>query len=69
MRSASIARRGPMHALDVAREVFGGNVMFYEERLALAETLSHLEYLRLRGRLHREQVDGIWRYEVHKLVP
>jgi glyoxylase-like metal-dependent hydrolase (beta-lactamase superfamily II) len=64
-----IARHGPLSAMDVARQLFGRDVMFFEERLALAETLSHLEYLRLRGRLHREQVDGIWLYEVHKLVP
>jgi hypothetical protein len=43
--------------------------MFFEERLALAETLSHLEHLRLRGRLHRSLVDGTWLYEVHRLIP
>jgi len=64
-----LTRRGPLHAMDVARGVFGRDVMFFEERLALAETLSHLEYLRLRGRLHRELVDGIWLYAVPKLVP
>lgn len=63
-----LMRRGPSPAVEVARGLFGRDLMFFEERMALAETLSHLEYLRLRGRLHRDQVDGIWHYEVHKLV-
>jgi hypothetical protein len=53
----------------VARDLFDRELMFFEERLALAETLSHLEYLRLRGRMHREMVDEIWLYEMPRLVP
>ena len=64
-----LIRNGPSNAMDVARELFDRELFLYQERLALSETLSHLEYLRLRGRLHRQQVDGIWRYEVPKLVP
>lgn len=64
-----LLRRGPIPAIEVARGLFGRDLMYFEERMALAETLSHLEYLRLRGRLHRDQVDGVWHYEVHKLVP
>jgi glyoxylase-like metal-dependent hydrolase (beta-lactamase superfamily II) len=66
---AILLRSGPASAREVAQDLFDRDLMFFEERLALAETLSHLEYLRLRGRIHRELVDGIWRYEVHRLVP
>lgn len=65
-----VLRHGPIHALDIARLLFDRELMLFEERLALAETLSHIEYLRVRGRLHREMVDGTWMYEApHKLVP
>jgi glyoxylase-like metal-dependent hydrolase (beta-lactamase superfamily II) len=64
-----LMRKGPLNAMHVARHLFDRDLLFYEERLALAETLSHLEYLRLRGRLRRELVDGIWLYEAPKLVP
>jgi glyoxylase-like metal-dependent hydrolase (beta-lactamase superfamily II) len=64
-----LLRKGPASAMDVARDLFDRDLMFFEERLALAETLSHLEYLRLRGRVDREMVDGMWRYEVRRLVP
>lgn len=64
-----LMRSGPWPAIEVARELFGRDIMFFEERLALAETLSHLEYLRLKGRVHRDMTDGVWHYEVHRLVP
>jgi glyoxylase-like metal-dependent hydrolase (beta-lactamase superfamily II) len=65
-----VLRHGPLNAMDTAHKLFDRKLMQFEERLALAETLSHLEYLRLRGRLHREMVDGVWLYEgPHELVP
>ena len=64
-----LLRQGPSNAMEVARNLFDRELMFFEERLALAETLSHLEHLRLRGRLHRELADGVWLYEVHRLIP
>jgi glyoxylase-like metal-dependent hydrolase (beta-lactamase superfamily II) len=64
-----LIRKGSANAMDVARDLFDRELMNYEERMALSETLSHLEYLRLRGRLHRSLVDGIWLYEVPTLVP
>jgi glyoxylase-like metal-dependent hydrolase (beta-lactamase superfamily II) len=64
-----LLRSGPANAMDIARDLFDRELMFFEERLALAEALSHLEYLRLRGRVHREMVDGMWNYQLHKLVP
>ncbi len=64
-----VMRKGPVVAMDVARDLFDRDLMFFEERLALAETLSHLEHLRLKGRLHREMIDGLWVYQVHSLIP
>jgi glyoxylase-like metal-dependent hydrolase (beta-lactamase superfamily II) len=65
-----LIRRGPLNALQVAHDLFDRDLMFFEVRLALAETLAHLEYLRLRGRLQREMVDGVWHYEApRKLIP
>ena len=57
-----VIRSGPINAIDVARQLFDLELMQFEERLALAETLSHLEYLRLRGRLHRGMADEVWLY-------
>jgi glyoxylase-like metal-dependent hydrolase (beta-lactamase superfamily II) len=57
-----LMRRGPVNAVEVSREIFGRDLMFFQERLALAETLAHLEYLRIRGRIEREKIDGIWVY-------
>jgi glyoxylase-like metal-dependent hydrolase (beta-lactamase superfamily II) len=65
-----VVRGGPMTAIDIARALFDRELMAFEERLALAETLSHTEYLRLRGRLQREMVDGVWKYDAPRsLVP
>ena len=61
-------RRGAVPAIDVSEELFGRNLMHFEERLALAETLSHLEHLRLAGRLRRELQDGVYRYELDRPV-
>lgn len=66
----TIIRDGPMNAMQVATGLFDRELFVFQERLALAETLSHLEYLRLRGRLSRESVDGTWLYEAPAgLVP
>jgi glyoxylase-like metal-dependent hydrolase (beta-lactamase superfamily II) len=65
-----VIRNGPINAMAVARDLFDRELMMFEERLALAETLSHLEYLRLRGQLHREMSDGTWLYEAPRgMVP
>ncbi len=65
-----VVRNGPLNAMDISRKLFDRQLMQFEERLALAETLSHLEYLRLRGRLHRDMVDGVWLYEgPQQLIP
>jgi glyoxylase-like metal-dependent hydrolase (beta-lactamase superfamily II) len=65
-----VIRQGPINAINIARQLFDRELMDFQERLALAEALSHIEYLRLRGRLHREMVDGVWMYEgSQSLVP
>lgn len=63
-----IARRGPVPAIEISRTVFGRDLMYFQDRLALTETLAHLEYLRLRGRLDREKQDGVWRYAMPQPV-
>lgn len=63
-----VMRKGPAHALAIARLLFDRDLMFFEERLALAETLSHLEYLRLRGRVDREMVDAVWLYSAARSI-
>lgn len=57
-----LGRDGPATAVEVARGLFGRDLRFFQERLALSETLAHLEYLRLRGHLDREMADGLWFY-------
>lgn len=64
-----LIRKSPATAMEIATDLFDRELMLFEERLALAETLSHLEYLRLRGRLHREKIDGVWQYGLQDLVP
>ena len=64
----SLGRRGPSNALSVTHDVFDRDLMVFEERMAMSEVLSHLEYLRLRGRLVREMHDGTWLYAMPESV-
>lgn len=59
-----LGRSGPSTALEVARGLFGRDLRFFQERLALSETLAHLEHLRLRSHLDREMVEGLWHYRL-----
>ncbi len=63
------------HTLEAVREgstvyeaslkVFtSGNFSAHEWRFAMAETLAHLEYLRLRGQVKQNNEDGLWRFQV-----
>lgn len=65
-RCIEILTRGPRPGIEVTRELFDRELMVFEERMALSEALAHLEYLRLRGRLDREKVDGLWRYGLRR---
>ena len=65
-----VVQRGPSNAIEIARGLFDRELFAHQERLALAETLSHLEYLRLRDRVSREKVNGTWLYDAPRdIVP
>lgn len=49
-------------ATQVCFRVFGEDLSIHNLRFALSETLAHLEYMRLDGRIDREKKDGQWRY-------
>jgi glyoxylase-like metal-dependent hydrolase (beta-lactamase superfamily II) len=54
-----------LSAGEVARVLFAGRLRTGDDwRFALAETLAHLEFLRLRGQVAREERDGLVRYAV-----
>lgn len=47
----------------IGQQLFNHAVLgVHEIRFAVAETLAHLEYLAIRGRLVRREVDGVWRF-------
>lgn len=50
-------------AVDICYQIFGKNMSIHNLRFALSETLAHLEYLRIRGELVCEKVQGTWRYK------
>jgi hypothetical protein len=60
-----VKSRGGAHAYDVCRELFGANLSIHNLRFALSETLAHLEYLRLRGKLEAEEREGVIVY-IHR---
>lgn len=49
-------------AWQLVGEIFRPHLNPLEERLAFAETLAHLEYLRLRDELMRSNEGGVWHY-------
>lgn len=60
---AQVLRHGAARPVDVMEQVFRPNLLHFERRLALAETLAHLEHLRLDGQAGRdEDADGVWWY-------
>ena len=56
----------PQHAYQVAQQLFGRRMQNNEaQRMAMAETLSHLEYLRIAGQLEQNHAtDGLILYAV-----
>ncbi len=52
----------PKTAWELVGEIFRPHLDPLEERLALSETLAHLEYLRLRDEVDRTQDGGVWHY-------
>jgi glyoxylase-like metal-dependent hydrolase (beta-lactamase superfamily II) len=55
----------PQHAYDVAEQLFGHRWKNSEaRRMAVAETLSHLEHLRFNGQVEQRRTDGLIIYSV-----
>ncbi|NND84699.1 MAG: MBL fold metallo-hydrolase, partial [Acidimicrobiia bacterium] len=52
----------PATAWDVMGEIFRPNLDLFHKRLALRETLSHLELLVLDHRAHKGEEHGLWHY-------
>jgi glyoxylase-like metal-dependent hydrolase (beta-lactamase superfamily II) len=66
-RVLTLLTERPQHALDLTRQMFTPQRIEKPEplRMALAEMLAHLEYLRLRGKVRQQQTDaGFILYEV-----
>ena len=57
-----VIRRKARTAADVAQEVFGPELLDFHRRLALGETIAHLEYLRLRSEAELSEEGGIYMY-------
>lgn len=55
-------KRGPATAWDVMTSVFRPNLSHLEQRLAIQETLAHLEHLRRRGLVDKSREDGVFFY-------
>ena len=57
-----VIRRRARTAADVAQEVFGTELLNFQRRLALGETIAHLEYLRLRSEAELSEENGVYMY-------
>ena len=62
----ALLEKGPQHAYELAEQLFGHRWDNSEaRRMAVAETLSHLEYLRYNGQVEQERTtDGLILYTV-----
>ena len=62
----TLLEQGPQHAYGLAEQLFGHRWNNSEaRRMAVAETLSHLEYLRYNGQVEQERTtDGLILYTV-----
>lgn len=59
-----VIRREPQTASQITDEIFGGELLNFQKRLALGEALAHLAYLRRRGEIERiEGPDGDYLYK------
>jgi glyoxylase-like metal-dependent hydrolase (beta-lactamase superfamily II) len=57
-----VIRRQPCTAEKITEEIFGGELLNFQKRLALGEALAHLAYLRRRGEVERFEQDGTFLY-------
>lgn len=53
---------GKMTVFEVCQQLFPFKLTIHEMRFAIGETLSHLEYLRLKNKCKREIINDIWYY-------
>ncbi len=60
---------GPMTAWQVMEATFRPHLSHFEQRLAIQETLSHLEHLRRAGSLERAQEEGRFWYRILRPRP
>lgn len=59
-----VIRREPMTADRITEEIFGGELLDFQRRLALGEALAHLAYLRRRGEIERfKDANGVYLYK------
>ncbi|HYI44026.1 MAG TPA: MBL fold metallo-hydrolase, partial [Actinomycetota bacterium] len=59
-----VIRREPMTADQITEEIFGGELLHFQRRLALGEALAHLAYLRQRGEIERfKDENGVYLYK------
>lgn len=61
-RLREVLATGPQSAADISLKLFGERHSDMVQRLAMSETLAHLEYLRLSGQAGRECPAGVWLY-------
>ncbi len=57
-------RHGPTTAWTVMNSLFRPNLLVFERRLALSETLAHLEHLVAEEDATRFEEDGVWYYRL-----
>ena len=57
-----VIRREPCTAERITEEIFGGELLNFQKRLALGEALAHLAYLRKRGEIERIEENGTFLY-------
>lgn len=57
-----VIRREPCTAEKITEEIFGGELLNFQKRLALGEALAHLAYLRKRGEVERVEEEGTFLY-------
>lgn len=57
-----VIRRQPCTAEKITEEIFGGELLNFQKRLALGEALAHLAYLRKRGEIERIEENDTFLY-------
>ena len=53
---------GGVTAYEIVKHFWGDALSTHEVRFALVEVVAHLEYMRLRGEISREDREGVRRY-------